>query len=382
MAFLNILLKWFSRLILPGNSKRILVVRLDAIGDYILFRNYLPYIKEYAREKKYKITFLGNNIYKEIAEAYDSKFVDDFIWVNPKILQSNLFNFKLEKIKLIVKLKLNRFDILINSVHSRTTETDKFISALGCKFLIGSLGDKTNFNTVNDFELSKNNYDQLINVDDISHFEFFRNRTFFKNLFPEFSINPSLSLPAILNKKSKERNIVIFPGAGSILRRWDPGNFAAIINSIGDVFDWAKFNFLIIGSFEEKNIALEIKEKIKSGIRYQDMAGSLNLVQIVDLIANSFLLISNETSAVHIAAAVQTTTICISNGNHFARFNPYGPKVSKVIYTVYPNEDFYNEAFIKELIYKSAYQSDFDINSITVDRVKSKAFEIILHKLK
>jgi ADP-heptose:LPS heptosyltransferase len=50
----------------------------------------------------------------------------------------------------------------------------------------------------------------------------------------------------------------------------------------------------------------------------------------------SDLLISNESSPVHMAATTGTPCIVISQGNHFARWNPYPMDAAGWIRTVYP----------------------------------------------
>ncbi len=60
-----------------SDNKSILIVRLDAIGDYILFRNYLEIIKN--TFKNYRVILAGNITWKNIAEELDREFVDEFI---------------------------------------------------------------------------------------------------------------------------------------------------------------------------------------------------------------------------------------------------------------------------------------------------------------
>ena len=54
-----------------------------------------------------------------------------------------------------------------------------------------------------------------------------------------------------------------------------------------------------------------------------DWTGKTSLQELVAVIAGAHLLIGNETSAVHIAAAVGTPSVCITGGGHFGRFVPY-----------------------------------------------------------
>ena len=41
------------------------------------------------------------------------------------------------------------------------------------------------------------------------------------------------------------------------------------------------------------------------------------------MVSDAKFLIGNETSAIHIAAAVRTPSVCILGGGHFGRFIPY-----------------------------------------------------------
>ncbi len=52
----------------PSNS--LLIVRLDAIGDYILFRNFLKVIRNSEKFNNYTITLCGNTLWKDIFYEY------------------------------------------------------------------------------------------------------------------------------------------------------------------------------------------------------------------------------------------------------------------------------------------------------------------------
>ena len=54
-----------------------------------------------------------------------------------------------------------------------------------------------------------------------------------------------------------------------------------------------------------------------------NLCGSTNLSQLIGVISSARLLLSNETSAIHIAAATSTPSVCLLGGGHFGRFVPY-----------------------------------------------------------
>lgn len=375
--FYNLLKKCFGKVVLPFKSNRILIIRLDAIGDYILFRNYLSVIKESDRFNRFHITYLGNKIVRDLAEEYDAKFIDNFIWIDPTIVNNlNLIN-QVKRIKLAFKLKLNCYDIIINPVHSRIKEVDDFITLVGAKKNIGSTGDTSNIGGA-DFYLKNIDYDHLINIPDFSNFEFFRNHIFFQQLCGINQNIPSLFLPVEPSPKESVLKVIIVPGAGAAFRRWSTTNFATAINLIAKNLSNFNLNFILTGISSEENIAQEIIQQLEPIVQYKDMTGKLSLVELVSSINNANLVISNETSAVHIAAAVKTGCICISNGNHFGRFNPIPSTLAKNIFTFYPDGKFYDENFKKELIDKCRIQSPFSINKIQAFKVAEKATGMLL----
>jgi ADP-heptose:LPS heptosyltransferase len=54
-----------------------------------------------------------------------------------------------------------------------------------------------------------------------------------------------------------------------------------------------------------------------------DLIEKTSLSELAELLRNAVVVLSNETSAVHIGAAVGTPVLCILGGGHFGRFLPY-----------------------------------------------------------
>lgn len=363
IAFYNVV----KKIKFGGKSNIVLFVRFDALGDYILFRNFVYDLKECEQYKNYKFYFLGNVSYKNLVENLDKDIYDKVYFIEPHFL----FDVSFKKILLLLKIKLRRIDILINSVHSRTEETDSFIGDFGAKYLIGSEGDNTNFVNNDAYIKSSSKYNKLIPVLDKYHFEFERNRSFFSNLL-NVKLDTKLKIAYNrLGEKHQKHKIGLVIGAGHSLRRWSPERFVELISLIQ--LDYPnKYQFVLIGSENEKFIAEEIIRKVNDNSSLCDLVGKLTLIDFVHLIGNLCLLISNETSAVHISAACETETICISNGNHFGRFNPYPTTVSNKITTIYPTEDFYVKEKQMNLMRKTAIQSNIDINLIPAESVYAK----------
>src|SRR5258708_17739479 len=63
-------------------SKTLLLIRLDDIGDYLLFRNQLRMYKNSSRWMDHKITLLGNDSWLDLFTLLDKDAVDDTLGVN------------------------------------------------------------------------------------------------------------------------------------------------------------------------------------------------------------------------------------------------------------------------------------------------------------
>jgi ADP-heptose:LPS heptosyltransferase len=115
-----------------------------------------------------------------------------------------------------------------------------------------------------------------------------------------------------------ERYYVIFPGAGYVARQWSPERFGALANLIYARTGWRG---VICGASSDKRIAQVIVSDSPSPL--VDWTGRTTLGELASVLIRSQLLVTNDTSAVHIAAAVGTPSICVLGGGQFGQFLPY-----------------------------------------------------------
>lgn len=339
-------------------------IRTDNIGDYILFRNLLPYIRYSKEYRNKKIILIGNIAWQELAEHFDSEYVDIFFWIHPPQYIEN----KWYRIKTLWRLNKLHIHTLINTVHSRDWIIDDIVSFNSAQMKITCQGDDINL----DFELKKQTdtfFYTLLPSLPTSSFEFYRNHFFIEKLISE-SIN--LKRPFFLyDKKINDDNCIsLFIGAQSHLRRWSPTKFAYLIITIHKKFP--NYFYQILGGKDDitnSQVIMDLITKTPNAIKINNLCGQTTLVDLVTCIRKSRLLISNETSAIHIAAAVKTQSICIANGERYLRFSPYPVSMTNKIITVFPDNSFYeisNQGIYAE---KFRYKSDIDIDSISIERV-------------
>ncbi len=354
-------------------SNTLLLVRFDAIGDYVLFRNFIEIFKKSKKYCDYKITLCGNIAWKDLAEDYDKSFFDNFIWIDRrKFIRNPIYRFNILRY-----INQYGFEIVIQPTYSREFfYGDTIVRASNAKERIGSEGDLSNI-TKWQKKISDKYYTILVPATEESIFEFFRNKEFFEYILeekiklnrPNFKINKGAVKISIYNPY-----IVIFPGAGAKYRRWQSHKFAEVADYIYKKY---RCNIVIAGSKSDRILAEDIKKKSEN-INIINLTGKITLTQSVHIIKNAKILISNETVAVHIAAAVGTKTICISTGFRFGRFDPYPKEIFNKIIYVYPDVIQKRIYDYKYLIEKYRYDLPTStINTIPVYKVKQSIDNIL-----
>jgi len=342
---------------IKADKSKVLLVKLDKLGDYILFRNFIE--EAHRHYKQGEIILCGNIAWKELSEKLDAEFVEAFIWVAPSRLEDDSYRLSVYK-----KIRKAGCDKVMHCSYSRALWVDNIVLRSGAKEIITFYGDETNMpGTVKKENDAK--YTLLVPSPAECMFEFDRNKLFFEYIFQE---RLEINKPFIKTVKSATQNqvpyIVIFPGAGHAARRWAPSNFAALCNSL---FQLYKLPIYVCGAENELGLAKDIIAL--SGSFVINKIGAYSLPEMTEVIREASLVITNDSGPLHLAMAVNTPTICISNGNHFERFCPYPRDMNMPLNVVFPDEfeaKIKDETMVRSLRCKG---SDIDINLIGPDKV-------------
>lgn len=350
------------------NVKQILLIRLDAIGDYILFRNFIEVLKRNSKYSDYKITLLGNIVWKELAENLDKNYIDNFIWIDIKKFSRNLFY----RYKKMIEITSNNYELLIHPTYSRTYDADKIVNVVNAKIKIGSIGDLSNIKKWQK-KISDKYYTFLIPAKNEIIFEFFRNKEFFERLLDEeIKISkPCVKIPENYYFSLKLPDLdyaVLFISASSKVRKWNIKNFAELAK-------WIKNNLnyeIVLCGGKEDIKEVNIFEEIY-GNHYLNLVGKTTLTDLIFILKNSKMIVSNETSIPHMAVALGLKNIfVIYNGNHFGRFIPYPSEITTSYFPVYHPEIEKNVENYKVLSNTYGYGSKLDINEISIEDVINK----------
>jgi len=324
------------RLIPQKNNKNIqnhlLIIKTDEIGDYILFRNFLPFFKKSNRYSNFKVTFLGNSIYRQLFEEFDAPYVDNALWVDKKKFKSDL-HYRFNTLK---QLRSIGFTEVVNCIYSRgVTMDDSVVAAIGIENSIGFISDNSN-RTQKEIALEKILYRLLIDSGNTNLFDLYRNADFLSKLLSNDQIKQasSLFISQRFMLSQRDNYYIVFSGAGKQNKKWKPNYFAEVIRYI-----YYKYGILpiICGSKSETDDSQAILRCIDDDIPINNLTGKTSLVETLELLNRAKFALSVDTGSVHLASSVKCPVIGLFSGKHYGRFAPYPAEIFNQFFVIYPD---------------------------------------------
>ena len=351
--------------------KTLLLVRLDRVGDYVLFRNYLPDLR--AAFADWQITLCGNRVYRDLAETLDGEWVDRFIWID----RNRFVKQRAYHLALLTKIYRSGFALAVQPAYSRDPFADLIVWASQAPERIGVDGDPAP-QSPRQREISDAFYTRLLAVDVRPKFEFWRNREIVEHITGRSSLaeKPQLTLPQRVDVDLPTGDYaVLVPGAGSRHKVWR--GFGAVAEELHRRYG---LPIVVVGSGRQD------REAVNSAFNRRQRHAVLNycdrttLVQLAALLQRATMVIANDTAAVHMAAALGRPTIGVSAGNNAFRFNEYPPEFGfNVRFLFPPRVERLRET--KDFAHHFTEYSEIDdLQTITVERVCRAADEMLTHE--
>ncbi|WP_163564648.1 glycosyltransferase family 9 protein [Helicobacter suis] len=291
--------------------KTLLLIKLDAIGDYVLFRNFLQPLREaYAG---YEITFLCNADLLEIVHAYDRSCVDHIIPVDMRkwYWMHALFY----RPKMLYLLNQQGYEIVIVPAYHRSLYRDDYLVRLiHAQHKIGSKGLELTrqwHEATEKLRPCDMAYTTLLDTTPEELFEFERNKEFFSQLLqrPLTEIQLHLrALPADTSLSLPMSYGVFFLGASDPRRKWALASWIALAKKISPAF-----KIVLCGSKKEVLDGLQIIGGVPEAI---NLAGKTTWIELLYVLSKASFIVSNETAIPHFSVALGLGPVfVISNAN-------------------------------------------------------------------
>ncbi|MDR3533530.1 MAG: glycosyltransferase family 9 protein [Rhodopila sp.] len=294
--------------------QRILVVKLDHIGDFVTA---LPPIR---RLKKLfpnaRITVLAGPASRAFVSL--EPCIDEFIPFSFFHARSQLGERELTKddyAELADRLRPYRFDLAVDlRKHASTRDVLKYT---GARFLAGfdylgqfpyldiALdwdGDRTlqrkRSHIVDDLLALVNAIGQAAEADRVI-------------MRPGPSAMPLNELPDQVRALFVKPVVAIHPGAGNVTKQWPEKHFSALIDLL---IEKNNVNIMLVGGPDEVEVAETLMKNVLHPDAVASMAGKTSLADLPRLLKTCVLYIGNDSGPKHIAAAVGIPTVGIHSG--------------------------------------------------------------------
>jgi ADP-heptose:LPS heptosyltransferase len=294
-------------------SDEVLLVRTDSIGDFVIWLDAARHLTEFYNESK--ITLVANDLWAELAEQ--TPYFDQVIPLNVSSFTSD-YVYRLSTIR---KIRSKRYKCVVHFPFTRKwhfASAEAIVRVAPANVKVGSAGEKPMGWRK---RIANTWYTDLLSASDESLSEARRNSEFLQNLGVDHAEAriprlPTNRLPDV--EDLPESFYVLIPGAGAEYRQWPVQRFARIARKIYDSTGWTA---VVTGSPDEVHLGNCLSKN--ATVPVENWAGRTSVSEMASMIAESNLVVGNETSAIHIATAVSTPSVCVLGGGHYGRFVPY-----------------------------------------------------------
>ena len=301
-------------------NRGLLVIRMDGIGDMVLFRRTLEEDASVFNIEKADITIVGCKSWGPISDTIFSGY-------NLCIIDEHAFA-RRPFYRLWVGLTVRKIapEITIcDSYFRRAMMADSLVWMVHAPRSISSI-PFINEVTRAEFTYYLSQVDQLVDTGPYPTHEVLRHYRFLSEVFGQ-NIKPN---PPRIEWRDEpvmvmfdirtSPYVVLNPGSNEYGRRWPIKNYIHIANYLRD----EGLRVVIIGG---KNERIFDKQVFSNEDSIVDLSGKTELPELLDLLNHAACVISNDTGPAHLSIALETPTVVIVGGGHFGSFVPYPEEV-------------------------------------------------------
>lgn len=295
-------------------KKQVLLVRLDAIGDFVLWLDAVKEIRRLYPPQTCEITLLGNASWTPLARELS---LFDRVWSleRRRFLIDPLLN-----VRTFLLVRRGAFDVAISPVYSREFKFDLLVKASRAPQRIGSEGDSDHIRPWQR-RISDRWYSRLVPARSAPLMELERNAEFVRGLgAADFRASvprlpAAFALPPGFNAR---QYVVLVPGASLPVKRWPVRRFGEIAARIHQETEWAA---IVCGGPGDQRLGEILVQSCAFPV--ENWCGKTSLTELAAILQGARLVVTNDTGAVHLAAAASVPSVCITGGGHPGRFMPY-----------------------------------------------------------
>ena len=301
---------------------RVLIVRNDSIGDYLLYRPWLRRMAEELHARGSHLTLAANALWAPLAREWDADLFDELLVVDFGRFQRDLTY----RAATLATVGAGGYGTLIYPLHVREPAVENFFRFLRAPERVGSQGEHR---TDPWFVALDQGYTCLLPTARATRFEYDRNQEFFENWRGHPDPHPApLGVPSAAAAVARfqaelgPKYLVLFPGASARAKRWPAARFAQLARALHEHYG-AEFALVLAGSPDDAGHAHQIRQALGGAPYLIDYCGRTSLPELAALLRGARLLVSNDTVAAHLAVQASTPCITVLMGENYGKFFPY-----------------------------------------------------------
>ncbi|MHC8507991.1 MAG: glycosyltransferase family 9 protein [Rhodospirillales bacterium] len=309
---------------MPGPKRGLLIVRMDGVGDMVLFRGALDDYAEAFHVAREDITVLGCDSWAGLKDTVFAGF--NVITINEHKFAKNPFY----RFAAALRVRRLRAKTVVNDAYfRRALMADSLVWLAKADTSISS-APYISARTRPEFTWYLSQVDRVIPTGGYPTHELVRHARFLSAVsgrtFPPRAARitaPELSPPGAPHSPPPglppRAYAVLAPGSNEPGRRWPFAAYARLAEKLLA----AGLGVVLTGRADETGPPAARAELAAKGC--VDMTGATSLPQLTALMARARLVVVNDTGPSHLAIALGAPTVVILGGGHFGSFAPYPP---------------------------------------------------------
>lgn len=330
-----------------STKKNILILKTDALGDWVLFSRFLSSLIQEMKDTHF--TIVGD--------------VGIVPWMKAMIAHDRLEIISIHNKKF--KTSLSERNVWIKEVFTQryfseiwvcNSSRDLYIS----DYIIGHIQGGIKKGPTNDGVLIASIWSALTDANYTKLYsrggghELYRIQHYLEQLTGS---NLLIENQNPLEQSISDKYVFIAPGAGHSSRCWSPEKYIQVaqwLKSYDIQVCWA-------GSKAEAPLLQKCQLNSNHGLVLQNASPT----EVIQHMKRAACWLGNDSGLLHLAVSLSVPTICISNGNHYGRFVPYPPELSKAHHACVFPPDF-EQLGDEEKKERTKNKSSFSIHDIDI----------------
>lgn len=360
------------------DSKNVLILKFDHLGDYIIARNFLIRIRHHPPYRSRRIVLCANSAVRDLIETYDAAAFDEIFWID----RARMLNEVGYRWLVLKRSKQMGAEIAIQCTYGlESFAGDCVMRASGARERLGRWVTRGRSDDVaGQVTLGSTFYTPLVEPDQVI-FDFHRHLALFSRILPAVELPADTRLapvPVPLPETARAAMgagpfAILMPGASDAFREWPPDHFAQAARHLHQT---RNLRFVVLGTRADAAKA-EAIEKAAPRVPMGNLCGGLTLSQVVYMLSLSVGGITNDSGGIHILAALGKPGVAVSNGVSFGYFHPYPRSISATVSFVYPRAFYDLPLTLQERKILYGGGAHFPIADVTVAGVVER-FEALL----